>query len=212
MAISPGLTKQRIVAAGLEVLDEHGLDGLTVRAVASRLSVQAPALYWHVRNKQVLLDEMATEMWRAIFAAVDALPEETPWQEGLSIFANETRRTLLSHREGAKVFSGTFLTDMSILEKQESRLQGMLADGFALVDALRASELVYDFTIGFCIEEQSFQQAIANGYTLESRSRRFDENKTPLVIESGIGLFGNQDQRFSSMIAILIEAAERMRN
>lgn len=57
-----------IGAAALELLDETGLDGLTMRKVASALNVQAPALYWHVKNKQELLDVMA----RAVFtAAVD---------------------------------------------------------------------------------------------------------------------------------------------
>jgi TetR/AcrR family tetracycline transcriptional repressor len=40
------------------VLDEAGADAVTVRAVASRLDVKAPALYWHVSGKQELLDEM----------------------------------------------------------------------------------------------------------------------------------------------------------
>ena len=45
-----------IVQAALDLLDETGMDGLTVRALASRLGVQAPALYWHVPSKQALLD------------------------------------------------------------------------------------------------------------------------------------------------------------
>jgi AcrR family transcriptional regulator len=42
-----------------------GLDGLTLRAIARELDVQAPALSWHFKDKQALLDEMATEMSRA---------------------------------------------------------------------------------------------------------------------------------------------------
>ena len=59
--MSRGLSKAGIVQAALGVLDEAGFDGLTVRAVAGRLGVQAPALYWHVRDKQELIDEMATD-------------------------------------------------------------------------------------------------------------------------------------------------------
>jgi TetR/AcrR family tetracycline transcriptional repressor len=43
----------------LDVLDEVGIDGLTVRLLAGRLGVKSPALYWHLRNKQELLDAMA---------------------------------------------------------------------------------------------------------------------------------------------------------
>jgi TetR/AcrR family transcriptional regulator, tetracycline repressor protein len=45
------LTKAAIVQAALDLLDEAGTDGLTLRALASRLGVQAPALYWHVASK-----------------------------------------------------------------------------------------------------------------------------------------------------------------
>jgi AcrR family transcriptional regulator len=43
---------------------------VTVRAVGARLGVQAPALYWHVRDKRELLDEMANEIWRRVSAEV----------------------------------------------------------------------------------------------------------------------------------------------
>jgi TetR/AcrR family tetracycline transcriptional repressor len=45
---------------------------VTVRAVGARLGVQAPALYWHVRDKRELLDEMATEIWRRVSAVAQA--------------------------------------------------------------------------------------------------------------------------------------------
>src|ERR1700688_4158094 len=54
------LKRQGVVRTALRILDEVGLDGLTVRKLASELGVQAPALYWHFKNKQALLDEMAT--------------------------------------------------------------------------------------------------------------------------------------------------------
>src|SRR6478735_6164539 len=43
----PGrLQREDVVAAALELLTETGLDGMTLRDVAARLSIQAPALYW----------------------------------------------------------------------------------------------------------------------------------------------------------------------
>ena len=67
--------------AALDLLDEAGMDGLTVRALASRLGVQAPALYWHVPSKQALLDEMATQIWRCIGDVMAGLPANLPWRE-----------------------------------------------------------------------------------------------------------------------------------
>ena len=53
------LTTHDIVAAGLEILDNYGLEDLSMRRLAQLLDVKASALYWHVANKQTLLAAMA---------------------------------------------------------------------------------------------------------------------------------------------------------
>ena len=154
-----GLSKAAVVQAALDVLNEDGMDGVTVRAVARRLGVQAPALYWHVKNKQELLDEMGTEIWRRVSQELLALGSDIAWREGLIAYATIVRRALLSHRDGAKAFSGTYLTDAGVLEQQEPMLAQMSAAGFTLEATVRAYSLLYSFTVGFCIEEQ----AVASG-------------------------------------------------
>jgi TetR/AcrR family transcriptional regulator, tetracycline repressor protein len=209
-----GLSKAAIVQAALDVLDEAGLDGLTVRAVASRLGVQAPALYWHVRDKQDLLDEMATEIWRQVAADVAALPPGQPWERDLAAFAAITRRALLAHRDGAKVFTGTYLTDASVLEAQEEGLGQMIAAGFTLADVIRAWTLLYNFTVGFCIEEQAVAQTVASGddrYSLARRAERIDISTHPLAAQAGPEIFGDPDARFADLVAVIIDTAARMR-
>ncbi len=209
-----GLSKASIVAAALGVLDEVGLDGLTVRVVASRLGVQAPALYWHVRSKQDLLDEMATEIWRRITAELAALPPELPWRQAMITFATITRRTLLSYRDGAKVFSGTYLTDPGILESREAGLERMIAQGFTLPDVVRAYSLLYNFTIGFCIEEQAVAQATAAGddrYSIARRAERLDADAHPLIAAAGPEIFGDPEDRFNDLVAVIIQTTDRMR-
>jgi AcrR family transcriptional regulator len=209
-----GLTKAKIVQAGLDVLDEAGLDRLTVRAVAARLGVQAPALYWHVRDRQQLVDEMATELWRQLVGELAALPEETGWQDGMRAFASSARRILLSHRDGAKVFTGTYLTDTEVLRAQEEPLARMIAQGFSLANVMRGYSLVYCFVAGFCIEEQAVAQAAGAGderFTLERRAERVGDGQTPLVLQAGPELFGDPDARFDDLVGVLIDAVDRMR-
>ncbi|MDF2848837.1 MAG: TetR family transcriptional regulator, partial [Oerskovia sp.] len=56
------LDRERVVRAALALLDEVGLDGLTLRRLAQDLGVKAPALYWHFASKADLLHEMAATM------------------------------------------------------------------------------------------------------------------------------------------------------
>jgi TetR/AcrR family transcriptional regulator, tetracycline repressor protein len=209
-----GLTKTAIVQAALDLLDETGMDGLTVRALASRLGVQAPALYWHVRNKQALLDEMATRVWRQVGDVMAALPADLPWREVMATYAATVRKELLSHRDGAKAFSGTTLTDPGVVRRQEATFAGLVRQGFTLPDAARGLLLLHDFTIGFCIEEQAAVQAIDAGderYALGRRAELIGPDTAPLAVEAGSVIFGDPDTRFSELVGLLLETVARLR-
>ena len=54
-----GLTRERLVDAALELVNEEGLEGLSMRALADRLEVKAASLYWHVRDRRELLELLA---------------------------------------------------------------------------------------------------------------------------------------------------------
>jgi AcrR family transcriptional regulator len=212
--VSKGLAKNDIVRAALDVLDAEGLDGLTLRKVAARLDVQAPALYWHVRNKQDLLDEMGTEIWRRIVVRLGRRPLDEPWEAALAGYAQITREELMAHRDGVKMAAGTRLTDVELLRAQEPRFAAMTRQGFSPRAAALASVLVQHLVVGFCIEEQATRQARASGderYTLESRDARVDREAYPLVAEAGRELFGDDERRFGELVGLVIEACRPLR-
>ena len=209
-----GLTKAAIVRAALDLLDDAGMDGLTVRALASRLGVQAPALYWHVRSKQALLDEMATLIWRQIGEVMAGLPGDLAWREVMATYAATVRNALLGHRDGAKAFSGTTLTDPDVVRLQEVTLANLTRQGFTLQDAVRALLLLHDFTIGFCVEEQAVVQAIASGderYSLARRAEMIGTQAAPLAVEAGQVTFGDPGTRFAELTGLLLDTIARLR-
>lgn len=59
MAAKRGLDLGDVLTAGLHVLDEHGVDGVSLRAVADLCGVQPPSLYSHVNGVSGLLDDLA---------------------------------------------------------------------------------------------------------------------------------------------------------
>ncbi|EOL49011.1 TetR/AcrR family transcriptional regulator C-terminal domain-containing protein [Enterococcus caccae] len=57
------LSKDKIIQAAFQLLAENPeLEKLSMRKVAQKLGIQAPAIYWHVENKQALLQSMAEEI------------------------------------------------------------------------------------------------------------------------------------------------------
>jgi AcrR family transcriptional regulator len=70
-----GVTKADVAVAAAAVLDEVGVERLSMRQVAARLGLSPMALYNHVEGKDDLLDLVATHL-RAQIAVDEALPAE----------------------------------------------------------------------------------------------------------------------------------------
>ncbi|WP_413809822.1 TetR/AcrR family transcriptional regulator [Streptomyces sp. OE57] len=66
------LTRERIVEAAVELLDTAGEGGLTFRALTERLATGPGAIYWHVANKEELLDAATGAVVAAALAAEPA--------------------------------------------------------------------------------------------------------------------------------------------
>src|SRR5580698_3213226 len=92
--------QRQVIDVALALLDEHGLAELQMRAVASRLNVQASALYWHVRNKGELLSLMS---WDFYDGALSAIPAGLTWRDWLLTYGVTFRKGLLGHRDSAQL-------------------------------------------------------------------------------------------------------------
>lgn len=149
------LKREGVVQAALALLNEVGLDGLTVRRLAERLGVQNPALYWHFKNKQELLDEMAKTMVAGAFAGIEPPDIGEDWADWLAKVAGRFRLTLLEHRDGARVIASANLTGSALLGMQEMALNVLIAAGFDLRAALMGIVALFDYTLGAAFEEQT---------------------------------------------------------
>lgn len=155
------MDRQLIIDSALELLDQNGLEGLTMRKLAQALGVQAPALYWHFPNKLALLDEMAETLVEGISDRIDPTRD---YLQVLNQLAIETRRGLLSRRDGARVMAGTFVVRRNTLQLSDLVIGVLLRSGF---DARTAARVIFSlgyFIMGFVIEEQALaEQTRDNG-------------------------------------------------
>ncbi|MEU8125339.1 TetR/AcrR family transcriptional regulator C-terminal domain-containing protein [Spirillospora sp. NPDC049024] len=198
------LDRKRVADAALNLLNEVGLEGLTLSAIGRELGVQAPALYWHFKDKQALLDEMATEMYRRMVAGTPLHPDDT-WQERLRKSNHGFREALRAYRDGAKVFSGSRFTGIEHAEQMEDNLRLFTAAGFTLAQAVRATLTTYLYTIGFVIEEQGVEplpDERREGFDVEERARMMAD--FPLSAAAGPEIFTDYDRHFAEGLELLI--------
>ena len=201
------LDRETLVRTALRVLDKTGLDGLTVRKIASELNVQAPALYWHFKNKKELLDEMATTVFADAIREQGMPRDELDWSAWAVEFAASLRSTLLRYRDGAHLFSGRYLTDSSLYAPMEAALRKFTECGFSLSDAANTLNTIYCYVVGFTIEEQAVfpRRGKRNQqYDPVKRARRIDAEKFPLSLAAGQEAFSQFDERFERGVQLIL--------
>lgn len=149
----PAGTDKSMPASALRLLDEVGLDGLTLRRLAAELGVQAPALYWHFKNKQQLLDAMAAAM-AVEHEGRPVLTDPGLWREWVADNARRDRAMLNSRRDGARLAAGT-RPSPEMFALVERAVEALERAGFTGVDAARGLFAVSGYVAGFVLEEQA---------------------------------------------------------
>lgn len=201
-----------VVEAGLRLLNEVGLEQLTLRRLAKELKIQAPTLYWHFKSKQELIDAMATLILAR--GAPDLVPSKITnqkstggWKTWVTTFGMGLRGTLLKYRDGARVVAGSRLTDTIYMETAERVGTRLLEAGFSLRPAVVLLSTVYTFTVSFVIEEQAVfpeEGKRSPAYDLQKRNAALDPDKFPLLRKSGAILFDRFEQRYKDSLGLIV--------
>ena len=146
------LNRESIVSAATTILDTYGLGDMTMRRVASHLSVAPAALYWHIKNKQELISAIATQ----ILAPVSVSDGETE----IRGYCATLWRCLLSHRDGAELVSSALAQPDSPLRAEiEGNLTTLLAGaGHSDETSLTGAQALLHLLLGASVQQQSSQQ------------------------------------------------------
>ena len=93
MGRPPQISRAAVLAAALRLADDHGLEAVTMHAVATSLRVTPMALYRHVDDKNALLDGLV----ELLLTEFPPSPATRPWDERLAALAEAIRDTARRH-------------------------------------------------------------------------------------------------------------------
>ena len=209
------LDRDRVVRVALKLLDEVGLEGLSMRRLADRLGVKAASVYWHVRDKEELLDLVFD---RVIGEIEVPEPDPTRWREQVAEVAREMRSVINSHRDIARVQLGRFPIGPNALTFSE-RLHAILrAGGLSDRASAYAGQLLPLYVSAFGLEEGSELRSpseeetspedvldMIRGYFESLPVERFPN----LVALAGDITGGEFDERFEFGLELLLDGLER---
>jgi AcrR family transcriptional regulator len=199
--------REPVVRAALKLLDREGLEGFTLRKVAAEIGVQAPTLYWRFRNKQDLVDEMATQVLVDVGAELVKAPLPTGWPELTRLVARTLRAMLLRYRDGARMVAGTRVRSAEVYPVMEATLRVFADQGIAPGAAALCFKTVTDFVIGFTIEQQAVTPKPGErtpGYEPQTRDALVDPELYPLSRSLSPTLFADDDQMFDRGLELII--------
>lgn len=94
------LTRDRVLRTAVDVADTAGIDALTIRRLAERLGVEPMSLYYHVANKEAILDGIVDLVFQEIEEAVGgfAVAEtDAAWKATLRARILAARAVMLRH-------------------------------------------------------------------------------------------------------------------
>jgi TetR/AcrR family transcriptional regulator, tetracycline repressor protein len=92
------ISREGAARAALKVIDDRGLDALSVELVAREMGVRAPSLYYHFKHKAELLEEIARLLLLDVRAPA---PGGEDWKAALVKLSVATRRSILRHPNAA---------------------------------------------------------------------------------------------------------------
>lgn len=100
------VTKEAVIAEAIALLNEAGLDGVSLRKIAARVGVQAPSLYWHFKDKDALLAALIEQIFST---CLDSVPEHQGWQDWMRAFARALWRDQGMLRDFGRLVTSTQL-------------------------------------------------------------------------------------------------------
>lgn len=148
------LQRSEVVDAALKLLDDIGLDALSTRRLATELGVRPGALYWHVKNKQDLLDALAEKILGEL--SPPASPDSTAdWREAVREMAVNMRQVLLAHRDAARLVAGSAWLGPNRLGFADGLMGVLSRSGAPVPPVAFGSDTVVSYVTGFVLQEQS---------------------------------------------------------
>jgi AcrR family transcriptional regulator len=208
------LTKERIVAAAIEILDAGGEGALTFRALAARLATGSGAIYWHVTDKNELLAAATDDVIAGIMTdVVGAEPREAIRAIALGVFdaidAHPWVGTRLSHQSGQSA-------TLQIFEGIGSPLQALGVPPLAQFDCWSA---LVNYILGVAGQNAANARMVA-GETdrtamlaaVAARWAQLDPVKHPFLLQIAAQLPGHDDrEQFLAGIDLILAGIATVR-
>ncbi len=147
----PRLSKERVLTAAMEIADEGGLAGLTIRSLANALDAKPMSVYYYVASKDALLDALVD----VVFEEIELPEREGDWREEMRKRARSARDRLKQHRWAIGLLESRTSPGPATLRHHDTVLACLRHAGFSAALTAHAYALIDSYIYGFALQEAS---------------------------------------------------------
>ena len=175
------LSKERVLSAAISLADERGIASLTMRKLAQALGVEAMSLYYHVANKDDILDGMVD----VVFDEIDLPSNETDWKVAMRRRAISTRNVLSLHPWATSMMQSRTNPGPALLHHHDWVIGTLREAGFPIAMAAHAFSAMDAYIYGFALQEETlpFDTPEETAEIAEAFLEQFPTDKYPHLAE-----------------------------
>lgn len=197
-----GLSRSQVLDAGMQILETDGIERLTIRGLAGKLGVAATAIYWHVGDKQALLDGLAERVIAQLGEV--SVRGRDPVARIISI-ASSLRGTLLQRPELVALVHRQGRTAALFQPARRLLVKELTAAGVDGAGAALGVQAVLNLVIGSVLLDRQLERQPVQRETPEELWSRDDAPDAPELLEHLSHPF-DEEQLFDYTLAVLVRA------
>ncbi len=144
-----GLNRRKVLEAALRIVDEEGLDELTMRRLAQAVGVEAPSLYKHISAKTDILDGIAG----LVYEEIDFGDASGPFADRFRSYAASCRKALLRHPNAVPIMATRPVTGRNTIALAETVIEQLHSLGFCTEMGRRFLNVSFGFIVGHALAE-----------------------------------------------------------
>lgn len=197
----PPLSRERISAAAVELLDAEGVGGLTMRGLADRLRSGVMSLYWHVDNKEDVFDLALDSVLE--YRAPSQTAGFQDWREEAVHMLEDWRARMLSHPWSASLLPRRALGP-NMLGRLELLSKTLAKAGVGGADVNAAIWSLWNYVMGATLTRASFGLSDDDKSAAQQRLAEFG-GRYPTIERSRLLLDSDWDGAFRKGLGFLLD-------
>jgi len=197
-----GLTRDQVLDAAMQIVETDGIERLTIRGLSGKLGVAATAIYWHVGDKQALLDGLAE---RVIAQLGDVRARGRDPVTRVSSVARSLRVTLLQRTELVALVHRQGRTAALFQPARRVLVRELTAAGVSGADAALGVQAVLNLVIGSVLLDRQVERQPTQRQTPEELWSSADIADAPALLEH-LSHPIDEEELFDYTLAVVVSA------